>query len=518
MDTKNNTFEIGRIIENKWVILESLGKGGMGEVYLAHQLNLDRRVAIKVISKDWINSLESDDEAMQASLARFRREVQIMAQVRHPNVLQIQDHGTLGLSEDGDGEAIEYIVMEYAPGGSLRSTMSDEGFYRDEDRTRDWLKRYFLPVMEGVKALHDAGIVHRDLKPENVLLCESMPKIADFGLARSARFKPITRSIEMQGTPFYMSPEHFLDLKGTDERTDIYALGKILYEAIAGKEKAEQVPFKQASLTRTETRFFKDIDLIIQNATLEKREDRWPTVQAFMDNLKSVAVNESCTIFPQPSENLSAARGHWRTLLFTLAFVLTASTATGLGTYVYDRNYRLPVEKIIPAQQIAQPEPVESSPAAPPFMTDQGPAASSEYVAPASPQAAPPSEAIKATNPAGGDVSRTDANSIAPAPKPKALQSRKASSHLAGKKDGKKAHRAEKSKARQRHLAGRATDSSASSHAATGIPPEMPVEQPQYAAPIPETGYRHDAPRSFSGFSLHLFPGPKTEGSGGGGC
>ena len=441
-----------------------------------------------------------------------------MAQVRHPNVLQIQDHGTLDLPGDGYGEAIEYIVMEYAPGGNLRSTMSDEGFYPDEDRTRDWLKRYFLPLTEGVKALHDAGIVHRDLKPENVLLCENMPKIADFGLARSARFKPITRSIEMQGTPFYMSPEHFLDLKGTDERTDIYALGKILYEAIAGKEKAEQVPFKQASLARTETRFFQDIDLIIQNATLEKREDRWPTVQAFMDSLKSVAVNETCTMLPQLPENQLAGRGHWRTLLFTMAFVLTAGTATGLGTYVYDRTYHLPAEKIIPAQQIALPEPIESAPAAPPYMAEQSPTTSSEHMETASPQAAPSSEAIKATNPAGGDISRADAHSIAPAPTPKALQSRKARSPLAGKKDGKKAQRAGKSKPRQRHLAGRATDSSASSLAATGIAPEMPVEQPQHVAPIPETGYRHDAPRSFSGFPLHLFPGPKTEGSGGGGC
>ncbi len=336
MDNKNIIFTTGEVIDGKWVILDFLGKGGMGEVYLAHQLNLDRRVAIKVISKQWINSFEGDIEAINSSLERFRREVQIMAQVRHPNVLQIHDYGTFAAKE-GDQEEIKYIVMEYVSGGDLRSSMSEEGFFPEEDRVKDWLSRYFLPLLEGVKALHGAGIIHRDLKPENVLLCENVPKIADFGLARSSQFKPITRSIEMQGTPFYKSPEHFLDLKRTDERTDIYALGKILYEALCGKGDPKQVPFKKAILPQAETPLFQKLDLIIQTATAEKREERFPSVQALSDALNEV-VGEGKYAIMAPLAPTPAKRAfHFRTLIFTAALVLAGSVATGLGTFVYER-------------------------------------------------------------------------------------------------------------------------------------------------------------------------------------
>jgi serine/threonine protein kinase len=327
----------------------------MGEVFLAHQLNLNRRVAIKVISREWINSFEDDTKAISSSLERFRREVQVMAQVRHPNILQIQDHGTLISETDGE---IDYIVIEYAPGGNLRSTMSGEGFYPEEDRARHWISHYFLPLLDGVKALHQAGIIHRDLKPENVLLCENIPKIADFGLARSSHFQPITQSIEMQGTPFYMSPEHYMDLKRTDERTDIYALGKILYEAISGKAAPEQVPFRKAALERTETPFFEAIDLVIQSATEENREERLPTVQSLMDALGSIVPKNgpgALPFMPDPAKALPNQRSR----LFTAAVVLTVSAAVGLVTFAYERGnpIKTTTEVTLPQLIQAQPEP-----------------------------------------------------------------------------------------------------------------------------------------------------------------
>ncbi len=363
IDNVNKVLATGRIIDGKWVILEFLGRGGMGEVYMAHQFNLDRRVAIKVISTQWIKSLEGDSGAINSSLERFRREVQVMAQVQHPNVLQILDYGSLSPEEGGD-RTIEYIVMEYAPGGSLRSTMSNEGFHPEEDRTRNWLSRYFLPLLEGVKALHDAGTIHRDLKPENVLLCEDIPKIADFGLARSFHFKPITQSVEIQGTPFYMSPEHFLDLKRTDERTDIYALGKILYEAISGKSNPEQIPFKMAALAHTQIPFFEKLDHVIRNATAEKRADRFPTVQALIDALGQIIREDDCTVLPPLPESRAERNSHWRLLLFTVALVLFTGVATALGTYFHERgqNLRTKIDARIsnmiqyPPQQGAGPE------------------------------------------------------------------------------------------------------------------------------------------------------------------
>lgn len=98
-----------------------------------------------------------------------------MAQTRHPNVLQIFDCGSASVKVGDEDAPIEYIVMEYIPGDTLRSTMSDEGFYPDEIAVRGWLSGYFLPLLDGAQAIHELGIVHRDLKPENVLLPVACP-------------------------------------------------------------------------------------------------------------------------------------------------------------------------------------------------------------------------------------------------------------------------------------------------------------------------------------------------------
>ena len=95
-----------------------------------------------------------------------------------------------------------------------------------------WLLEYFLPILDGVEALHGEGIVHRDLKPENFLLDGKIPKIADFGLARSVKLEPVTRSTDMKGTPLYMPEEQFVDFRRADQLSDIYALGKILFEVL----------------------------------------------------------------------------------------------------------------------------------------------------------------------------------------------------------------------------------------------------------------------------------------------
>jgi serine/threonine-protein kinase len=117
--TLENILETGTVLNDKWVILELLGKGGMGEVYRAHQLNLKRDVAIKVISREWLQTLEDDVEEIEIGLQRFRREVQAMSQIRHPNVLQIFDYGcSTSINKNGIDVPIEYIVMEYVPGAT----------------------------------------------------------------------------------------------------------------------------------------------------------------------------------------------------------------------------------------------------------------------------------------------------------------------------------------------------------------------------------------------------------------
>lgn len=298
-----NSLWKGQIIKDKWIILEFIARGGMGEVYRAHQLNLKRDVVIKVISQEWLETCADNVEELETGLQRFRNEVQAMAQVSHSNIVQIYDYGSLLVEKTDESVQLEYIVMEYIPGNTLRATMPEKGFYPEENLTKDWLLNYFFPVLEGVQALHYNGIVHRDLKPENVLMDGNTPKIVDFGLARSCRLKPVTQSLDVKGTPPYMSPEHFFEFRMADQQADVYSLGKILYEAIAGKLTSKMKPFQQERLLNPETPFFRKLDQIIQHATAKGKTDRLESVDRLhkllsgaIDNLNSEKATGDLTI------------------------------------------------------------------------------------------------------------------------------------------------------------------------------------------------------------------------------
>jgi serine/threonine-protein kinase len=282
-----NLINVGTILGDKWVILEFIAKGGMGEVYRAHQKNLNRDVAIKVISKQWLEGIAEDDEEIETALQRFKREVQAMAGVHHPNVLQVYDYGTEIVKGGDTKDLIHYIAMEFVPGDTLRETMSEEGFEPEEDLTRDWIEKHFLTVLDGVEAVHKRDMVHRDMKPENVLIDGTIPKIADFGLSSSCRWKGVTHSMDFKGTIMYMPPEQLNDFRRTDHRADIYSLGKILYEAIVGKISTTSNPahLKCVGLKNPETFFFKKLDQIIRKATAENKEDRFQSIEEFRNAL-----------------------------------------------------------------------------------------------------------------------------------------------------------------------------------------------------------------------------------------
>ena len=293
-DEKSCVFTTGNIIDGKWVIIELIATGGMGEVYRAQQLNLYRDVAIKVISKELLEGVVDNPHEASGALSRFHREMQVMAQVRHPNVLSIFDYGLVTHTSTGDEKCLnmEYIVMEFVPGNTLRFTMSEEGFDGEEGLLINWLNRYFLPVLDGVEAIHAAGIIHRDLKPENVLLDGETPKIGDFGLARSVKLRTVSDSWDVKGTWAYMAPEQFENFRKCGTETDIYTLGKILYEAIDGKIGPKIVPFKSVSLEQPETSLLTAMDKIIRKSTAENREERYQTVmelkQALMEAMTMV--------------------------------------------------------------------------------------------------------------------------------------------------------------------------------------------------------------------------------------
>lgn len=275
-------LEEGITINGKWKILNFIAKGGKGEVYLAHQINLDRQVAVKIISQEFIKTLEGDDEEISSEIKRFHREVLVMARMQHPNILQVYDFDKLEIG----GMELDYIVMEYVPGTTLRQKMSDEGFGHDHDKVKSWLKKYFFPILEGMKVVHDKGVVHRDLKPENVLIDDERPKIMDFGIAGGYNFSDVTQTHHMIGTITYMPEEQFMDLALTDARVDVYALGKILYEMIEGKIKiGRKNAFEGVALNDPQSIFFRALNRVIQQATAKDRNQRTPSVKVLQDSL-----------------------------------------------------------------------------------------------------------------------------------------------------------------------------------------------------------------------------------------
>jgi serine/threonine-protein kinase len=283
----------GVVLSEKWEILEYIATGGMAEVYRARQMKLDRDVAVKVLSQRFLDSFEGDEQEIQIALERFHREVKAMAQVRHTNVLQIYDHDRAVLKRNGGELSIEYIAMEYIPGQSLRATLPPEGMQTDEKEIGNWIRTYFLPILDGLETVHHMGIVHRDIKPENVLLDGHTPKIADFGLASGKRWKSVTQSHHVAGTAPYQAYEQFIDMGETDVRADIYSLGKMLYEVVTGKmDKKPALFWKTARLLNPETPFLKRLDRIIQQATDEDKSQRTPSVKLFRQSIVDLLEGE----------------------------------------------------------------------------------------------------------------------------------------------------------------------------------------------------------------------------------
>lgn len=199
------------ILASRYRVLRKLGQGGMGQVLLAHDTILDRKVAIKILSSELTKK--------QEFLQRFLREARITASLDHINIVKIYDLIVLNNEY--------YLIMEYIDGMSLRNFL-EKGLNKDFDLSLD----LFLQILDGVEYAHSKHIVHRDLKPENIMITkDNIVKITDFGLAFAASSHSITNPGMLMGTLGYLSPEQ---AKGVDvdHRTDIYALGVILYELL----------------------------------------------------------------------------------------------------------------------------------------------------------------------------------------------------------------------------------------------------------------------------------------------
>ncbi len=289
--TKTPLLENGTILNGKWEILEHIATGGKGEVYCARQTNLNREVVVKTVSTEYLAEFGDDLAEVETEIQRFHREASAMAQIRHPYVVQVYDQDAATIVKNGEEITVQYVVMEYVPGNrTLRQTMPLEGFKARERDLRQWIRTYFLPMFDGLATVHALGIVHRDMKPENVLLDGATPKITDFGIAGGPLWSHLTKSHHVEGTITYMAPEQFMDLGEADGRADVYALGKMLYEAVEGKmvDSKTACPLRGVCLSNPSTPFLKELDLIIQQATAEDKEARIPSVKAMREDLEKL--------------------------------------------------------------------------------------------------------------------------------------------------------------------------------------------------------------------------------------
>lgn len=227
---------VPRTVDNKYRLDQLIGRGGMGAVYRARDMRLDRLVAVKVVRAELLGDVEAR--------RRFRLEAQIVARLQHPSIVAVYDYGTF---QDGGA----YLVMELVRGEDLRRVLQREGRMDLDDALR-----ILSSVCDAIDAAHREGVLHRDLKPENILLPGGSveAKVLDFGVAKVVEEPPLeglpaseaptiaTAAGMIIGTPAYMAPEQF---QGTrlDGRTDVFSLGVIAYEMLSG-----ELPFGRGSL------------------------------------------------------------------------------------------------------------------------------------------------------------------------------------------------------------------------------------------------------------------------------
>jgi Protein kinase domain len=216
-------------LESRYQVLKELGRGGMGIVFQAHDKQLNEQVALKIISP----MLSTDPE----SLERLKREVSSARRIAHPNIIRIFDIG--------ESNGLHFVSMEFFPGQNLKEYIRNRGALSLLQGSH-----IVFQICEGLEAAHRQRIIHRDLKSPNILIGPTgNVKIIDFGLARATYMEGMTATGLILGTPEYMSPEQ-VSGKRTDERTDIYSLGIMLYEIFTGKlpfrgESAISVGFQQ---------------------------------------------------------------------------------------------------------------------------------------------------------------------------------------------------------------------------------------------------------------------------------
>lgn len=316
----------GAIVAEKYVIARQIGRGGMGAVYVVEHRITGKKLALKCLLPEHVEHPEF--------VERFLREAQAAGRIEHRNVVDVFDVGQ-------DGQLI-YIVMELLDGKPLSELL------RAGQLSLEETLQILLRAMNGVAAAHAVGIVHRDLKPDNIFVCVGQsgrlddPRVLDFGISKLEDdvSKPLTKSGVMLGTPYYMAFEQINSQRDLDQRVDIYAMGVILYEAMAG-----QLPYVAESVGALAIRMMSGppvplsqlrpelpeglVDVVMRSVARD-RDQRFPTMQGLIEAIKPYA-STGASLFPSkgPGTPLGSTLRSSRAIDATIPAMPSLSPASG---------------------------------------------------------------------------------------------------------------------------------------------------------------------------------------------
>ncbi len=316
----------------KYQFLSVVGEGGMSVIYRARQLALDKTVAIKM--------LHGSSSGHSKTNIRFHQEARLASSLSHPNVIAVHDFGT---TEHGQ----PFLVMDFIDGPSLAQLIRDEGPLR-----ADRAVEIFIQMTAGLTHAHDKGILHRDLKPSNIMISRvdgaDMVTLVDFGIAKmtgeSAESQQLTKTGDLFGSPPYMSPEQCLGQK-LDARSDIYALGCIMYEALTGvvpflgESAAEtifkhlnEVPPKMAEVC--DIPFSDDLEEIVARCLTRDPRFRYQTSEELHADLEAIRDDK-----PRPSKHqIQFSSGQTRLTLIGIVIALQIVFASVAAWHAFKDN------------------------------------------------------------------------------------------------------------------------------------------------------------------------------------
>src|SRR5688500_3565325 len=339
---------LGAALQDRYTIEREIGRGGMATVYLARDIRHNRPVALKVLNPELGAVL---------GVERFLAEIQVTANLQHPNLLPLFDSGA--------ADNLLFYVMPFIEGESLRARID-----REKQLPVDDSLKIATAIASALDYAHRHGVIHRDLKPENILLHEGQPQVADFGIAlavSNAGGNRITQTGLSLGTPQYMSPEQATGDRIIDARSDIYSLGALTYEMLTGEPPhtgttsqaviARVLTEKPRSIRSSRPSVPPHVEAAVERALEKLPADRWATAKEFSEALSGARIVTRAST-AAVSRNLPSSRP---TVREYAAWILAAA---GLGAAAFlALKPERPVAPPMPAEfEVVMPDSVDPSP------------------------------------------------------------------------------------------------------------------------------------------------------------